>query len=69
MLPSRRRKVAAGAEHLPMDENPTPKVAPEWVHETFGATALELGLYEEASEEDRAGAPQGPSRPAWMEME
>jgi hypothetical protein len=52
------------------------KLVPEWVLETFGATALELGLYETqlatADEHDVevvVEAIQKPRRPAWLEME
>jgi hypothetical protein len=52
-----------------MNERNTPKVAPEWVRETFGATALELGLYEE--QDDEGARPEGREapRPAWLQME
>jgi hypothetical protein len=56
-----------------MEDKQTPKVAPEWVRETYGATALELGLYED---DEMSSEPAGSAatrlagaRPAWMEME
>ena len=50
------------------DGRAAPRPAPEWVHETFGAAALELGLYEEAeAPREEAAAPV--RRPAWLEME
>ena len=56
-----------------MEDETTPKVAPEWVRETYGATALELGLYEEgegsAEPAGPAARPPAGGRPAWLEME
>ena len=46
------------------------KKVPEWVRETFGAGALELGLYEEDTTRPAEDEPpRVEPRPAWLVME